>query len=331
MIDLTWLWNSYIDALNAHIFAPAIAYAGLAKVIPDPRDAAEFFGINIVAIAIIAFVFRPLESVVPVEHWESRRPTRIDMIYTLMKAFGLVPIFTFFLILPLGRYVDSLMGSGDGPSGIPALIPWFQQHEVAMFLLAFVLLDLTQYLIHRLQHVVPWWWALHSLHHSQRHISVWSDDRNHLIDDVLEGLIQGVVGILIGVDPDKYVALILFGRLIENFSHANVRVRFGPVLDKLFVDPQFHRAHHRMATPEEPHIHDCNYALVLPVWDILFRTAIYDGRVLPCGVNSPEVDADNQRNWLGQQIAGARRFAHALRPRRKPKRRRKSDAPIPAE
>ena len=278
---------------------------------------AEFFGINIFAVSIIAFLFRPLESVVPVEQWESRRPTRIDMIYTLMKAFGLVPIFTFFLILPLGRLVDGLVGAGDGPSGLPALIPWFQSHELAMFIVAFFILDLTQYVIHRLQHALPWWWALHSLHHSQRYLSVWSDDRNHLIDDILEGLIQGVVGMIIGVDPDKYVTLILFGKLVESFSHANVSIRFGRVLDKLFVDPQFHRAHHRMANPEEPDLHNCNFALVFPVWDIIFRTANYDGRVLPCGVDTPEVDADNQRNWLGQQVAGAKRLWRAL-PRRQP-------------
>ena len=59
-----------------------------------------------------------------------------------------------------------------------------------------VVFDFIQYLIHRGQHQFEWWWALHSLHHSQRQMTMWSDNRNHLLDDVLRDLIFVGVAVL---------------------------------------------------------------------------------------------------------------------------------------
>jgi hypothetical protein len=39
-----------------------------------------------------------------------------------------------------------------------------------------------------------WWWSLHSLHHSQRQMTMWSDNRNHLLDDLLRDSLLVVLG-----------------------------------------------------------------------------------------------------------------------------------------
>ena len=52
-----------------------------------------------------------------------------------------------------------------------------------------------------------WWWALHSLHHSQRQVTVWSDDRNHIVDDLLMTLALVVFAQFVGVQPDDYIDL----------------------------------------------------------------------------------------------------------------------------
>jgi sterol desaturase/sphingolipid hydroxylase (fatty acid hydroxylase superfamily) len=224
-----------------------------------------------------------------------------------------VPLFTFFLLLPLSRLFGSeISAEGLELARIDLLIPWLQDHPLLLFLVYFSIFDLTLYLVHRLQHAVPAWWALHSLHHSQRQLSCWSNDRDHLLDDVFEALIVGAVSLLIGVAPAQYSVLVVMGQLLENLSHTNVRFGFGKVLDKVLVDPRYHRLHHMLADPARPGFHDCNFALVLPLWDILFRTARYGEPPHPCGVSDPAIDADNEFGLVGQQIAGLKRFGRAI-------------------
>ena len=69
-----------------------------------------------------------------------------------------------------------------------------------------------------------------------------------------------------------------------------------------------------LSTPEERHIQDHNFAPVFPIWDILFGTAIYDGKHRPTGVDDAVVDADNGRGWLAQQVTVLGRLARALVP-----------------
>jgi len=314
MQALVELWSRTQDSFASGLLAPFFARVGLARYMGDPAEIAEFFMVNAIQIAIIGLVFRPLESIVPQEHWPDRRLTRIDLIYTMLKEFGLVPLFTFMLLLPVSNWIGEKLGLSGGDSTLlEDLVPWLTDKPLLLFALYFAIFDLTQYAIHRLQHALPWWWALHSLHHSQRQVNCWTDDRNHMLDDLLEAVIVGSVGLTLGVPAGQFAILILMGRLVENFSHAYVRIRFGPVIDKLLVDPLFHRLHHMRADPRDAINYNCNFALVLPIWDILFRTSLYGEEPRPCGVDDPDIDADNERSWLGQQIAGFQRLYRALR------------------
>ncbi len=309
------IWNSGEIWLTAHIFAPLVAGLGVGAIIDDPRDIAQYLMIACAQVLIIGCVFRPLESIAPIEEWTDRGRTNIDRFYTILKELGLVPLFTFGILLPLSALGEHLLGGGSGgeAKSLPDWIPWFADKPLLVFGIYFAAFDLTAYIIHRLQHALPWWWAMHSLHHSQTHVNCWTDDRNHMIDDCLEALIQGAVAVAIGVPAGQYALLILIGRLIENFSHANVRFYYGRFIDKLFVDPKFHRLHHMKADPAEPDLHNCNFALVLPIWDILFRTALYGRDVRPCGVDDPAIDKDNELSWWGQQVAVFKRLMKALK------------------
>jgi sterol desaturase/sphingolipid hydroxylase (fatty acid hydroxylase superfamily) len=314
MQALVALWERTEDAFASGLLAPFFSSIGIAKYMGDPAEIAQFLMVNAIQIAIIGLLFRPLETILPQERWESRKLTRIDLFYTLLKEFGLVPLFTFVLLLPASNWLGEKLGLSVGDTTlIEDWLPWISDKPVLLFALYFAIFDLTQYVIHRLQHALPWWWALHSLHHSQRQVNCWTDDRNHMLDDVLEAVFLGSVGLIVGVPAGQYAVLILMGRLIENFSHANVRIRFGPVIDKLLVDPLFHRLHHMRADPRDAVNYNCNFALVLPIWEIAFRTALYGEEPRPCGVDDPDIDADNERSWAGQQIAGFQRFCRALR------------------
>src|SRR5205085_843369 len=96
--------------------------------------------------------------------------------------------------------------------------------------------DFGEYWRHRLQHRLSWWWALHSVHHDQRQMTLWTDNRNHVLDDILAAVWSGTIALMIGVPPAEYPLVMIAFRLVENFSHTNVRLglrRLGAALAPL--------------------------------------------------------------------------------------------------
>jgi len=311
------LWEMARGLVLSYLILPPVNALRLTLSAGTADELADYFLLMFAQLAAVALVFRPLESVVPAEHWPDRKLARVDVTYTLANWFALTPFLTYLALLPVQAGVDEWLGTGDASGKaswhLGVLFPWLAQHSLLLFLIYFVALDFAQWVMHRLQHTLGWWWALHSQHHSQRQMSVWTDDRGNVIDNILQAGFIGAVALVIGVAPVEYGLITFLGKMIENLSHANVRLGFGPVLDKLIVDPIYHRQHHMIADPQSPDLHNCNFAFVFPIWDILFRTALYDGKLRPTGVDDAHIDADNRHGRAGQQLAGARRFVRAVR------------------
>ena len=314
-IDLPQAWTEAVTWLARNAVTPALQPLGLEARVGDPREIAAATIIALTQIAIIALVFRPLEAVAPAERWSDRRPTRIDRLYTLLMVLGLLPLFGYLALLPIGNALGLDANAGEtGPSiGLEHWAPWLGRYPLLLIAIYYVVYDLTYYVMHRLQHAIPWWWALHSLHHSQRHMSCWTNDRGSYLDAILQAFILGAVGLVMGVEPSEFALLTLVSELMQNFSHANVAVGFGAVLDKVLIDPKFHRLHHMRVDPARPQLHNCNYGQVLPVWDITFGTALYGEPARPTGVADPTVDADNERGLVAMQWESLKRFWGAVR------------------
>jgi sterol desaturase/sphingolipid hydroxylase (fatty acid hydroxylase superfamily) len=314
MQALTLFWSHTVEWVNTHGVVPALAAVHAGNALGDPREIAEALLIATLQVFAIACVMRPLESLWPDEHWEDRKLTGIDRLYTLLML-GLFPLFSYLVLLPFAH----LLGGGPGaeaPGGLRQWFPWFSDHPVAMFLVYYVVYDLTYYWMHRAQHAIPWWWALHSMHHSQRQMSCWTNDRGSYLDGVLQSFILAGVGLALGVEPSEFAWLVLVSELVQNLSHANLRLppgRLGRWGGRLLVGPRFHRLHHMRRDPDRPLLHNCNFGQVLPVWDILFGTALYGEPVRPTGVSDPVVDADNGRGLVSMQWHTLRRFWAAFR------------------
>ena len=311
LIDLwvgmqTWLFETLVSPL---LFA-----LNLMEWVEPAFNAVEFVMLGAVQIAAIAIVMRFFERRWGVERGEDRL-VGVDRVYTVLNKLGVVPLLVFVIAYPITQEIEHLVRvMGAAPPRLERLIPGLHDNAFASFLVYFVLYDLAAYWVHRAQHRFAWWWALHSLHHSQRRVTVWTDDRNHILDDLLVNLVLAVFAQFVGVQPDDFVLILLLGRLVESWSHANVAMSFGRLGARLLVAPRFHRLHHARADAREPHIHDHNFAPVFPVWDMLFGTARFDAAPRPTGVDNAEVDRDNGRGWLAQQVRVFRRFVAALTP-----------------
>jgi sterol desaturase/sphingolipid hydroxylase (fatty acid hydroxylase superfamily) len=305
----TWLFETFVG--------PVLFRFGLMAWYEPGYNAVEYVMLGVVQIAIIALGMRFFEKRWPLEQpGKDDRLIGVDQVYTVLNKLGIIPLAIFIVTYPLVQEIELTVRTwGYAPPRLERLLPWVGDNDLLSFLIYFVLYDFAAYWLHRAQHGFSWWWSLHSLHHSQRRMTVWTDDRNHVLDDTLVTLALVLFSQFVGVQPGEYVTILLVGRLVESWSHANVDMHFGWLGERLLVGPRFHRLHHALASPEERHIHDHNFAPVFPVWDILFGTAIYDGKNRPTGVDDAAVDADNGRGWIAQQVTVLGRFVRAVMPR----------------
>lgn len=317
MRDLIDIWVNVQTWLFETFVGPVLFRFGLMAWYEPGFNAVEYVMLGVVQIAIIAIGMRFFEKRWPLEQpGTDDRLIGVDRVYTVLNKLGIVPLAIFIATYPLVQEIELTVRTwGYAPPRLERLLPWIGDNDLLSFLVYFVLYDFAAYWLHRAQHGFSWWWALHSLHHSQRRMTVWTDDRNHVLDDTLITLALVLFSQFVGVQPGEYVTILLVGRLIESWSHANVDMRFGWLGERLLVGPRFHRLHHALASPEERHIHDHNFAPVFPIWDILFGTAIYDGKNRPTGVDDASVDADNGRGWIAQQVTVLGRFVRAIVPR----------------
>jgi sterol desaturase/sphingolipid hydroxylase (fatty acid hydroxylase superfamily) len=210
--------------------------------------------------------------------------------------------------LPLEGLLDEwLHGMGVVKPSLETFFPGTP--PLVSFLAYLLLLDFIEYWMHRGQHRFQWWWALHSLHHSQRSMTYWTDDRNHLLDDLLLALVQVLVAKAIGVPPAQFLMLVIAARAIESLSHANVRASFGRLGERLLVSPRFHRLHHAIGVGHEGRYQGVNFATLFPIWDILFRTADFRSALEPTGISDQLTGRNYGHGWWQQQWLGVKRLA----------------------
>ena len=307
-----------IEQIQGAIFEAAIQPLlfrfGLMDWSESVFDGIEFALYGAIAVALAYLLFRPLELWRPVERWNERRAVRTDIVYTLIHRLGVVPAILFLVLTPIGTMIDAyLRFEGYIPPELEQLVTPLFDHPLATFFVYMVVLDFAEYWRHRLQHRLPWWWALHSLHHDQRQMTLWSDDRNHILDDVLAMVWSGTIAMLIDVPPGEYPLVLIGFRLIESLSHTNVRLRFGGLGSVVLVGPQYHRVHHSIQHAEAPfdRTRGCNFAVILPIWDVLFGTWRHGAEFPQTGV-ATLVGRAVRCGYLAHQWEGFRRLGAVL-------------------
>jgi len=240
-----------------------------------------------------------------VERWPDAQAVVVDVLYTFVSRVGLLPLITYVLFFKLQVELSgALTDMGYVPPTLERIFPFLFGMPVLTFLLYAIILDFGEYWRHRLSHVFRWWYSLHALHHAQRQMTFWSDDRNHLLDDIIGFAWFTCIALLIGVPPMQFPLLVLLLRLIESLSHANARVSYGWLGERLLVSPRFHRAHHGVTAAGEISV---NYGAVLPWWDMIFRTADFSREFVQTGDPTAEEELATG-GYFTQQWVGAKRM-----------------------
>ena len=125
-------------------------------------------------------------------------------------------------------------------------------------------------------------WQFHKVHHSAEVMHPVSNFREHPVDNLLYMLTHSVAygGLmalatkLFGFVPNAPAVLgvpvmfLLFNLSGYHLRHSHVWLRWPGKLSMIFPSPAHHHVHHSC---HPDHI-DKNFAFMLPVWDVIFKT-----------------------------------------------------------
>ncbi len=302
--------------LFEQVVQPLVVLLGQANLLELAYEGTGWLVVGLLQIAVMVVVIGPMQRLWPVTPVPDRQAVRVDVLYTLIHRLGLFKLAMFFTFEAAFEQGWGLLRSQGLPTWhLDAFWPGVSDQPLVSFVVYLVVLDFVHYGLHRAQHQSNRWWALHALHHSQQQMTMWSDNRNHVLDDVLTSLILATVAALIGVGPGQFVALVAIGQLSENFQHANVRIWFGQVGERLWISPRFHRRHHSIGIGHESEVAGkkvlggCNFGVLLPWWDMLFGTADFQVRYDPTGVRDQVEQGRNYgHGFWAQQWQGVLRL-----------------------
>ena len=145
-------------------------------------------------------------------------------------------------------------------------LPLFFESIICLFILDLI----GAYLVHYIEHKVPWMWKFHLVHHTDMNVDVTTGLRHHPGETIfrISFTILGVFvsGASIGVVMLYQSLSVLFAHI----THANINVprKIDNILSYIFITPNMHKIHHHFQLP----LTDSNYGNIFSFWDRIFGT-----------------------------------------------------------
>lgn len=141
------------------------------------------------------------------------------------------------------------------------------QTSVLLYIVAFFALDLTGYLVHRIDHEFNFFWNAHIIHHSSEDFNLACALRQSISTFVRLFTIFLLPAALLGV-PTQVIAVVAPLHLFAQFWYHTQHIDRMGWLEKIIVTPSHHRVHHAI----NPEYLDKNYGQIFIFWDKWFGT-----------------------------------------------------------
>lgn len=170
------------------------------------------------------------------------------------------------LVSPLAKWAITLTQVHD--FGLLTLMPG---NKLLRFVTGFLLMDLTFYYWHRLNHQIPFLWRFHNVHHVDPDLDVTTSMRFHVGEIALSGIFRVIQAGVIGMTPLNFFCYEVVFQASTFFQHSNLKlpIRVERLLNLLFVTPRMHGIHHSDYRDET----NRNYGIVFSFWDRLHRSS----------------------------------------------------------
>lgn len=172
---------------------------------------------------------------------------------------------------------------------------WMQSLPLIIQVIILILCaDFVLYWSHRTFHESPYLWKFHAVHHSVESMDWMAGSRNHVLQTFVDRCLAMVPLYLLGADKAALDIYVSFAAFQAVYVHANVGIPLGP-LKYIIATPQYHHWHH---SSQKPAI-DTNYAVHMPLYDVLFKTYHMPGEHWPSDYGTTK---RLPRTYLGQLL-----------------------------
>lgn len=145
-----------------------------------------------------------------------------------------------------------------------------QELTVSLFVIQFLLIDLLEYVLHRLHHHYRLLWAVHLVHHSDIELDATTQFRHHPLEMLIAIALFTLFIVSFSINP--YVVLVygVVATSIALWHHSNTRLldNVDKLLCFLVITPRLHRLHHSRLRENT----DSNYGVVFSLWDRVLGT-----------------------------------------------------------
>lgn len=223
--------------------------------------------INITLIVGIILVLIYFSLLMAERKWPLRKRKRplLSRIIINFTFTGLVYVIASLLISPLAKFTIRMTNIHQF-----GLLPLLPNNDYLRFVLGFLLMDLSFYYWHRLNHQVPLLWRFHNVHHVDPDLDVTTSMRFHFVEISYSSVFRLFQLGLLGVNPLTFFCYEFFFQANTFFQHSNIKlpIRFERIINKIIVTPRMHGIHHSNYQNET----NRNYGVVFSFWDHLHRT-----------------------------------------------------------
>lgn len=238
----------------------------------------ENYADHLLFILSAALIFVPLEHIRPRIRREKliRESLGLDMLYMLLGGLMIMAIAGLYISLVVAILQNHI------PETVKELVR--SQPLWARVIALIVAADFYYYWSHRIFHTVPTLWRFHSIHHSIKQMDWIAAHRTHPVDTAITNSGAIILTFLFDFGTGALAIFSVQFAWHSLLKHSNVKIGWGP-LRWLYLTPAFHHWHHANIVEA----HDKNFSGQLPIWDLLFRTAIMEEKAIPAkyGVDDP--------------------------------------------
>jgi sterol desaturase/sphingolipid hydroxylase (fatty acid hydroxylase superfamily) len=218
--------------------------------------------ITAIIVATTFLLFTALEVLFPLRRSVESKPRRVFRNLTLAGvSYALLFLLQAPLLTPLATWVER------NEIGILGFVHFSRAAEIVIALL---LLDYTLWIWHWMNHMVPFLWRFHLVHHVDLDLDSSTALRFHFGELLLSVGYRALQIVVIGCDVTSLWIwqTILFVCIL--FHHSNLRLpaRLDSVIVRILVTPRMHGIHHSDRRDET----NSNWSSILTIWDVLHRT-----------------------------------------------------------
>jgi sterol desaturase/sphingolipid hydroxylase (fatty acid hydroxylase superfamily) len=139
-------------------------------------------------------------------------------------------------------------------------------HAVTYWIILLLSEDFLYYWLHRFDHEIRFFWAVHVTHHSSEQMNLTVGFRSSVFQPLYR-FIYFIPLALLGFKPLDIIFIYSATQIWGIFVHTELIGKMG-WLEYLFVTPSHHRVHHA----SNPKYLDKNLGMFLIIWDQLFGT-----------------------------------------------------------